>query len=86
MTLHFKELVLILLQISFYLVCLQTCFFNVGARRAMEVKSSPAKKIEQLSVNHQSPLKRESKLRSSFGKGFRKFKRTRSVSEPNLCK
>ena len=61
-------------------------FKYLEARRALEMKSSPAKNIEQLVNNYQTPLKRDGKTRSSFGKGFLKFKRTRSVSEPNLCK
>ncbi|XP_028397692.1 liprin-beta-2-like [Dendronephthya gigantea] len=57
---------------------------NAEARRALEMKSSPAKKTEQPVNNLQTPLKRDGKTRSSFGKGFLKFKRTRSFSEPNL--
>ncbi|CAB4027085.1 liprin-beta-1 isoform X2 [Paramuricea clavata] len=55
---------------------------NSEARRALEVKSDPVKKEQ--AENHHTPLKREGKTRSSFGKGFLKLKRTRSVSEPNL--
>ena len=57
---------------------------------AATADSSPVKDSDP-SLKHsyqQTPFKRDpqNRLRSSFGKGLRKLRRTRSTSESNLCK